>query len=205
VRIAVYSPGAPLQSEGVDVVVVPPGLAAAPTPDALDALRGFVRGGGNVLGLADGVRWLCAADLLPGEVIDAQEGAPPTHVRVEGRATAFTWAIPAGRVVALTASVTPARYAAPAAELAALAAHGRIVLRYCDASGGVARGGRPDATVAGLSDETGRVVGLLAPSTTTFDCELGRQLGSCLIGTLRGSRAPGARSARRSRAALGMG
>jgi phosphoribosylformylglycinamidine (FGAM) synthase-like amidotransferase family enzyme len=176
VRIEVYSPGAPLDA---DVVVVPPGLAAAPTADALDALRRFARGGGNVLGLADGVRWLCAAELLPGEVLDAEEGAPPTHVRVEGRATAFTWAIPAGRIVALTASATPARYAAPTSELTALAAHGRIVLRYCDASGGVARGGPRDASVAGLSDETGRIVGLLAPSTTTFDCELGRQLGSC--------------------------
>jgi phosphoribosylformylglycinamidine (FGAM) synthase-like amidotransferase family enzyme len=182
VRIAVYSPDAPLEADDdvVDVVVVvPPGLGAVPAPAALEGLRRFARAGGNVLGLADGVRWLCAAELLPGAVTDADEGAPPTHVRVEGRATAFTWAIPAGRIVALAAAATSARYAATAPELAALAAHGRIVLRYCDASGGVARRGPQDATVAGLSDETGRVVGLFAPSTTTFDCELGRQLGSC--------------------------
>jgi phosphoribosylformylglycinamidine (FGAM) synthase-like amidotransferase family enzyme len=179
----VYAPGAAL---GGDVLVVRAGLAGPPTPEALEALRAYALGGGRVLGLADGVAWLCAAALLPGRVrVDSATGpvsASPSHVRVEGRATPFTWAIPAGRIVALAPQAPTARYTAPDAEIAALATRGQIVLRYCDASGGVsaARTGDHAASVAGVSDESGYVVGVLAPSTAGFDTDLGRQLLTCL-------------------------
>jgi len=175
VRVAIYAPGAPLEG---DVVVVPPGLGEAPAPAALDALRDHARAGGLLLGLAEGVGWLCAAGLLPGAVA---AGAAQTHVRVEGRATAFTWAIPAGRILPLSGGAG-ARYVAAHVDVDGLAAQGRIVLRFCDAAGGVLRGSdrAPSATVAGLSDESGRVVGLLAPAASTLDDELGRQLLTCL-------------------------
>jgi len=169
-RVELYAPGTPPDG---DVLVIPPGLEAAPTPEALKALRAFARAGGKLLGLADGVAWLCAAALLPGEVTSAGGLDATTHVRVEGRATPFTWAIPAGRIVPIAASDARPRFAASDAE---------IVLRYCDASGGV-RAARECAraeTVAGLCDETGHVVGVLAPWTPGFDTDLGRQVMTCL-------------------------
>jgi phosphoribosylformylglycinamidine synthase len=161
-------------------VIVPPGLSGAPSGDAADSLRAYARAGGKLLGLADGVAWLCAAGLLPGEV-----GVAPalvaTHVRVEGRATSFTWAIPAGRIVALAAAGLAHRFVAPDAHVSALASRGQIVLRYCDAAGGVGR--RPAdqaATVAGICDESGHVIGVLAPSAPDLSTELGRQLLTCV-------------------------
>jgi phosphoribosylformylglycinamidine synthase subunit PurQ / glutaminase len=176
VRIAIYAPGAPLEGE---VVVVPAGLGQAPAPGALDPLRAHARAGGMLLGLGDGVAWLCAAALLPGAV---SMGPCATHVRVEGRATAFTWAIPAGRILALPAAGEGARYVASDAEVVDLGAHGRVVMRYCDAAGGLVRPstGAHASTVAGISDASGRVVGLLAPTGPTLDDELGRQLVTCL-------------------------
>jgi phosphoribosylformylglycinamidine (FGAM) synthase-like amidotransferase family enzyme len=173
-RIEVLVPGGLVAG---DVVIVPPGLAA-PTSDALESLRAFARAGGKLLGLADGVTWLCAAGLLPGGVATSEADAPATHVRVEGRATPFTWAIPAGRIVPLASPTGAHRYHAPDADVAALATRGRIVMRYCDGAGGVA--GPHADTVAGLCDETGHVVGLVAPTTAELACALGRQLRACL-------------------------
>jgi phosphoribosylformylglycinamidine (FGAM) synthase-like amidotransferase family enzyme len=173
VRVEVFSPG---RAPDGDVLVVPSGLGA-PEAAALDALRGFAGAGGRLLALGDGVAWLCAAALLPGTV--TAEAAPRTHVRVEGRATPFTWAIPAGRILAL-AGAPGHRFTADDAQVEALAASGRIVLRYCDSSGGLSRSEVRAATVAGLSDETGRIVGILSGVSHALDCALGRQLNACL-------------------------
>ena len=173
-RIAVYEAGAPLAA---DVVVVPPG--AAPSVGAHEALRAFVGRGGRLLALGNGVALLCAAELLPGAVAPEPSLGATTHVRVEGRATPFTWAIPAGRILALAAA--PAhRYTAPADDVAALAASGRVLLRYCDAGGGVTGTGEPGSTVAGLCDDTGRVVGILGGVSHALDCALGGQIRRCL-------------------------
>jgi phosphoribosylformylglycinamidine synthase len=176
VRLEIYAPETPPAG---DVLVVPHGLGGAPAPDALEALRAFARAGRTVLGVGSGVRWLCLAGLLPGDVAD-EAGGDETHVRVEGRATAFTWAIPAGRIVPLAASAARARWAASDADVRDLAANGRIVLRYCDSSGGLARASARAQSVAGLCDESGRVVGLLGPSAAALDDDLGRQIMSCL-------------------------
>jgi phosphoribosylformylglycinamidine synthase len=180
VRVEIFSPGAGGQFEG-DVVVLPPGLRAPADASAVEPLRAYALAGGKVLGLGDGVAWLCAARLLPGGVTRERPSDDATHVRVEGRATAFTWAIPAGRIVAHAAPAGRPRFVAADDEVSALAARGRILFRHCDGGGGVVR--RADdqaATVAGLSDETGRVLGLFGPSTPALDTELGRQLLSCL-------------------------
>jgi phosphoribosylformylglycinamidine (FGAM) synthase-like amidotransferase family enzyme len=180
VRVEIFSPGAGVHLEG-DVVVLPPGLPSPADASAVDPLRAYALAGGRVLGLGDSVAWLCAAGLLPGAVTRERPSDDATHVRVEGRATAFTWAIPAGRIVAHAAPAGRARYFASDDEVSALAARGRVVFRHCDGGGGVTR--RSDdhaATVAGLSDETGRIVGLFGPSTPALDTELGRQLLSCL-------------------------
>ena len=178
-RIEIYAPGGRLDG---DVVVLPPGLVGARAPEALEALRAYAGEGGRLLGLGEGAACLCAAALLPGAVEADEATAPPTHVRVEGRATAFTWAIPAGRILAVPPIRARARFVAPDAEIEELEARGRIVLRYCDAAGGVSRpgGGAHAATVAGVSDESGRVFGLVAPSPVDLDTELGRQLVTCL-------------------------
>jgi phosphoribosylformylglycinamidine (FGAM) synthase-like amidotransferase family enzyme len=173
VRVAIYAPGAPLEG---DVVVVPPGLDDA---RALDPLRAFARGGGRLLALGDGVALLCAAELLPGRVTRVPARAS-THVRVEGRATAFTWAIPAGRILALGSLALEHAYVGEEAEVAALASSGRVVLRYCDSAGGIDASSGRAASIAGVSDETGRVVGILGGVSQGLDCALGRQIEACL-------------------------
>jgi phosphoribosylformylglycinamidine synthase subunit PurQ / glutaminase len=141
-------------------------------------LRAFAAAGGPVLGVGAGFGALCAAGLLPGRVAATLAGeTPPTHVRVEGRPTPFTWAIPAGRVLGIGREPLGARYLPPDPE--ALVRAGRVVLRYCDGAGGLADGD----SVAGVCDDTGRVVGLFPGSLAVASAlapGLGRQLLACL-------------------------
>jgi hypothetical protein len=169
-----------------DVVLVLPGDARAPVPVTstalLDRLKAFARAGGAVLAVGPAVEALFAAGLLPGGAKADDDGPPlgATHVRVEGRATPFSWAIPAGRI--LPAAGRALRYLASDDDVAALVARGGVILRSCDGAGGARSDVPPAATVAGLCDESGRVVGLLAGASTPgpFDTPLGRQILACL-------------------------
>lgn len=174
-RLAVYAPGAPLEA---DVIVVPPG--AARLDGAPAALREYVGRGGRLLALGDGVGLLCAAELLPGAV--TTEPAAATHVRVEGRATPFTWAIPAGRILPL-GPASAHRWTGSDEDVTALASGGRVLFRYCDASGGLTASST--AAVAGLCDDTGRVVGILGGISHALDCVLGGQIRRCLEAAAR--------------------
>jgi hypothetical protein len=102
------------------------------------AVLAFARGGGPVLGLGEGFQALCALGLLPGRVSapGEDEGEPArAHVRVEGRATPFTSAIPAGRVMSFDdASAVGLRF--DIGEPETLEARGQVVFRYCDSAGG---------------------------------------------------------------------
>jgi phosphoribosylformylglycinamidine (FGAM) synthase-like amidotransferase family enzyme len=127
----------------------------------LAAIEAFARTGAPVLVIGAGVRVLCGLGQLPGQVTSAREGAgaapAPSHVRVEGRPTPFTSAIPAGRVLRLGAGTAPALEWQLSDE-ATLAARGQVIFRACDAAGGT----RVHARIAGVSNERGNVVGLLA-------------------------------------------
>jgi phosphoribosylformylglycinamidine (FGAM) synthase-like amidotransferase family enzyme len=174
VRVVVPERGQPVRA---DAAVIAAGDDGEGAPETEGALREFAAAGGAVLGVGPGVAVLCRAGLLHGQVVPLSSGtSPPTHVRVEGRATSFTWAIPAGRVLPVDAASPTARYLA--AEPGALEADGRVVLRYCDGAGGVRRD-----SVAGVCDARARVVGLLpgAPAASALRGNLGRQL----LGSLR--------------------
>jgi phosphoribosylformylglycinamidine synthase len=145
----------------------------------VDELRALAARGGPVLGIGRGFMALCRAGLLPGEVIDdgGDAGAPAARfVRVEGRPTPFTWAIPAGRVIPVDAALPRARYAG--VDLAALESAGRVLFRYCDPAGGI-EDGAAVAVVAGTCNPEGNVVGLLpgaSPPDAWWEGGLGRQL-----------------------------
>jgi phosphoribosylformylglycinamidine (FGAM) synthase-like amidotransferase family enzyme len=175
VRLVTAAPGAPLRADAAVIT----GAAPVGEEGAARAwLRDFADAGGSVLGIGPGVAVLCAAELLPGHVAPLAAAATrPTHVRVEGRATPFTWAIPAGRVLGVEAGAVTARLVDP--DPVALESAGRVILRYCDAAGGVEAD-----SVAGVCDGAGRVVGLF-PGATALAGTLRGSLGRQLLASLR--------------------
>jgi hypothetical protein len=121
-----------------DAIVVCGGLADGNGERETAAVLAFARGGGAVLGLGAGFQALCVLGLLPGRVTASSDDEGETaraHVRVEGRATPFTSAIPAGRVMSLGGSPgVGLRY--EIGEPADLEVRGQVIFRYCDAAGG---------------------------------------------------------------------
>jgi phosphoribosylformylglycinamidine synthase len=159
---------------------------------ATDELRAFAARGGPVLGVGRGFVALCRAGLLPGAVIDDDDETPAAaagFVRVEGRPTPFTWAIPAGRVIPIDAALPRGRYTG--GDLAALESAGRVLFRYCDPAGGVDGEAAADV-VAGICNLEGNVVGILpgaSPPPAWWEGGLGRQLLASLhLGGADGSR-----------------
>jgi hypothetical protein len=164
-----------------------------------ETIVAFARGGGPVLGVGGGFQALCGLGLLPGRVTALADDDRPAdaHVRVEGRATPFTSAIPAGRVMSLNGATTVGlRY--DTGEPEALEARGQVIFRYCDAAGGLVS--PPTAIdpaqlrlssvplvaprersrlIAGVCGEAGNVVGVLAVAATI------EGFGAQLLGSLR--------------------
>ncbi len=169
-----------------EVALVTGADAAARDGELADALGVFAREGGAVLGVGAGAAFLCAAGLLPGDVTTA---APreTTHLRVEGRATPFTWAIPAGRILPRPDVLGAFGYGATPEALSALAARGGILVRHCDSAGGV---GADASSVAGWCDESGRVVGLIG-AVALVSIALGSAFARQLAGCIESARARG--------------
>lgn len=185
-----------------DAILVIGGVASAEG----ETIAAFARAGGPVLGVGDGCQALCLLGMLPGRVTAPGEGDGHgrAHVRVEGRATPFTSAIPAGRVMRWNgASAVGLRY--DVGEPEALEARGQVVFRYCDAAGGLLS--PPTANgpaqmrlssvplipprvqaraIAGICNEAGTVVGIVATAAAIE--VLARQLLSSLRLHLRGKR-----------------
>jgi hypothetical protein len=190
--VSVRSAAAPGRRFPWDVVLLSAPFGAGEDARATAAaIEAFARAGGPVLGIAGGFQGLCALGLLPGRVVDRSEGASPPelwHVRVEGRPTPFTSAIPAGRV--LRSGSVPAGLQYEIGTPEALRARGQVVFRYCDAAGAAPSRVTPGqigqlfppralGSIAGVCGEAGNVVGLLAaPDILGGD-------GAQLLGSLR--------------------
>jgi phosphoribosylformylglycinamidine (FGAM) synthase-like amidotransferase family enzyme len=170
------APGAAL-AEGTEAVVLIGGALVEPTCGP--AIKRLAEEGAPVLALGAACAWACAAGLLPGRVgppVNPGAGGA-THLRMEGRPTPFTAAIPAGRVLPLAAALAGAF---ADAEVAALAARGQVLLRYCDEAGGLA----PTSNVAGLCSERGNVVGIIPEAGEAHPPALGEELYRQLLASL---------------------
>jgi phosphoribosylformylglycinamidine synthase len=121
-----------------------------------------------VLGTCNGFQVLCESGLLPGALV-RNEGLDfvcdvEQHVRVEQAAAPFTSRARAGQVLRIPIKHGEGRYAIDGEGLARLERAGQIVLRYCDATGGVTPAANPNGSVgnvAGVRNEAGNVMGLM--------------------------------------------
>jgi phosphoribosylformylglycinamidine synthase len=130
-----------------DAVVLPGGFsygdylragAMAARSPVMAAVRRFAQRGGPVLGICNGYQILCEAGLLDGALTrnaSLHFVCRDVFVRVEGRPTPFTAAIPAGRIMRLPIAHAEGRFVHPAVEQ--VEAEARVVFRYCDSAGGV--------------------------------------------------------------------
>jgi phosphoribosylformylglycinamidine synthase subunit PurQ / glutaminase len=152
------------------------GAIAAHSPVMVD-VKAFAERGGPVLAICNGFQIACEAGLLEGALARNESlrfECRDVHVRVEGRPTPFTRAIPAGRVLRMSIAHAEGRYVHP--DVARLEQEGMVVFRYVTADGAVLPEANPNgsmANIAGVTNARGNVVGLMPHPERACEAILG--------------------------------
>ncbi|HET6610476.1 MAG TPA: phosphoribosylformylglycinamidine synthase subunit PurQ [Kofleriaceae bacterium] len=171
---------------GVDALILPGGFSygdylragamAAHSP-IMAAVKDFARGGGPVLGICNGFQILCEAGLLEGALVrnaSLRFECADIWVRVEGRPTPFSHAIPAGRILSMAVAHGAGRYVHD--DVDRLEGEGRVVFRYVTADGDVTEVANPNGSqsnIAGVTNAAGNVVGLMPHPERACEAVLG--------------------------------
>ncbi|HZJ08925.1 MAG TPA: phosphoribosylformylglycinamidine synthase subunit PurQ [Trueperaceae bacterium] len=161
---------------GVDAVVIPGGFsfgdylrsgALAALSPVMTAVAAFASRGGPVLGICNGFQILTEARLLPGQLARNRSLAfqcRDVHLRTEVSREPFTSRLEPGQVLRLPIAHNEGSYYADDATLERLEGEGRVVFRYCDASGAVASSANVNGSanaIAGIVNEQGNVLGMM--------------------------------------------
>ncbi|HME19153.1 MAG TPA: phosphoribosylformylglycinamidine synthase I [Nitrososphaerales archaeon] len=159
-----------------DAVVLPGGFsfgdylragAIAARSPALGRIASIADKGLPVLGICNGFQILIEAGLLPGALLrnaSLRFVCRWVNVRVENASTSFTKKMKKGGVLHLPIAHNEGRFYSSEDELSRLKRDGRVVFRYCDASGKPVPSANPTGTldnIAGISNKRGNVVGLM--------------------------------------------
>lgn len=178
-----------------DAVVVPGGFSygdylrsgalAAHSP-VMEAVRGFARRGGPVLGVCNGFQILTETGLLPGALAQNEGLRFACHdvfVRVEAGGP-FTGGYLPGQVLRLPIAHHEGRYVADEATLERLEGEGRVVLRYVDADGEVVASANPNGSlraIAGVCNEAENVLGMMPHPERALEPLLGSVDGRAML------------------------
>jgi phosphoribosylformylglycinamidine synthase subunit PurQ / glutaminase len=182
-----------------DLIVLPGGFSygdylrsgamAAHSP-VMRSVAEKARQGVAVLGICNGFQVLTETGLLPGTLMrnaSLKFICKDVHVRPERADTAFSAKYPAGRAVRMPVAHKDGNYFADQDTLDRLEGDGRVAFRYCSEDGEVTEEANPNGSrrnIAGLYDESGRVLGLMPHPERAADPALGGTDGRLLFESL---------------------
>ncbi len=154
------------------------GAMAAHSPIMRDVIA-KARSGTPVLGICNGFQVLCEAGLLPGVLMRNRSLkfiCRDVHLKVERDATFFTRCYRNGEVIKVPIAHAEGNYFADTETLDRLEGDGRVAFRYSDADGNVSPETSPNGAqrnIAGITDETGRILGLMPHPERLYETILG--------------------------------
>ncbi len=175
---------------GSDAVVLPGGFAygdylragvIARFSPIMRSVADAAARGVPILGICNGFQVLAEAGLLPGALL-RNEGLRFVHrwvsLRLEGRGTPFTAALPEGIVLRMPVAHGEGRYYDEPTRLDELEREGRVVFRYLDNPNGSVR------DIAGVRNESGNILGLMPHPERADEPLLGSADGLLLFRSL---------------------
>lgn len=171
-----------------DVIVVPGGFsfgdylrcgAMAAHSAIMPDIKAKAESGVPILGICNGFQILTEAGLLPGVLMrnaSLRFTCRDVLLKVEQTDTPFTRAYATGQVIRIPIAHAEGNYFTDAETLARLEGEGRVVVRYCDASGAATAAANPNgalANIAGICDSRRRVVAMMPHPERLYEPALG--------------------------------
>jgi phosphoribosylformylglycinamidine synthase len=183
-----------------DLIVLPGGFSygdylrtgamAAHSPIMRDVVA-RATAGVAVLGICNGFQILCETGLLPGVLMrnaSLKFACRDVWLRVETSETLFTRRYNKGSVQKVIVAHGDGNYFADVDTLDRLEGEGRIAFRYATAEGHIEAAANPNGSqrnIAGITDATGRILGLMPHPENACDPLLGSTDGRGLFESLR--------------------
>jgi len=184
---------------GVDAVILPGGFsygdylrtgAIARFAPVMDEVRAFAERGGPVVGVCNGFQILCEAGLLPGALIrnrGLRFVCRWVHVRVETSLSPITGGLVPGEVLRVPVKHGEGQFVAREDDLRRIEGDGLVVFRYCAPDGAIGREHDVNgsaASIAGVRNEPGNVVGLMPHPEHAVDPDVGATDGQAMFAAL---------------------
>ncbi len=182
-----------------DLIVLPGGFSygdylrsgcmAAHSPIMRDVVE-KAKKGTPVLGICNGFQVLTETGLLPGVLMrnaSLKFICRDVGLKVERTDTIFTHRYRQGAIVTIPIAHADGNYFADQDTLARLEDEGRVAFRYCAADGAVTEQANPNGSrnnIAGIYDETGKILGLMPHPERLADPALGGTDGRHLFASL---------------------
>jgi phosphoribosylformylglycinamidine synthase len=182
-----------------DLIVVPGGFSygdylrsgamAAHSPICRSIVENAKRGV-PVLGICNGFQVLTETGLLPGVLMrnaSLRYICKDVHIRPERTDTIFTAGYEPGKAIRVPIAHKDGNYYADSETLDRLEGEARIAFRYCDEDGHVTEAANPNGSqrnIAGLYNESGRILGMMPHPERAADDMLGGVDGRALFQSL---------------------
>lgn len=185
--------------QGADVIILPGGFsygdylrsgAIARFSPIMQEVVAHAKKGGPVIGICNGFQIACEAGLLPGALMrneNLQFRSMPVTLRVENTDTVFTGKATKGQLLTMPIAHGDGRYTADAETIKRLEGDGKVVFRYVNANGEATADANPNGAtnnIAGVTNETGTVVGMMPHPERALEPLLGSTDGLVLFESL---------------------
>ncbi len=171
-----------------DLIVLPGGFSygdylrcgamAAHSPIMKDVIS-KAKAGTPVLGICNGFQVLCESGLLPGVLMRNRSLkfiCKDVNLKVERDDTFFSRCYRKGEVIKVPIAHAEGNYFADSDTLDRLEGEGCVAFRYCDAAGVVGDATSPNGAqrnIAGITDPTGRILGMMPHPERLYEAALG--------------------------------